>query len=102
MNKRIKDITTGGVEVTGVQLYALNVAPEDGRILSATKDQYGAEGQPRVDHLPDDDISDYKYIDGEYVYDPLPKPPEPEPVPEYATYDELAAAIKEGVNSYGE
>ena len=32
-----------------------------------------------VDVLPDGDISDYKYIDGEYVYDPLPEP-EPQPV----------------------
>ena len=84
------------------KIYALNLAPEDSRILSATEDKYGAEGQPRVDHLPDDDISDYKYIDGEFVYDPLPKPPEPEPAPEYVTYDELAKAIREGVNSYGE
>jgi hypothetical protein len=84
-------------------MYALNLDPEDNRVLSATKDKYGAEGQPRVDHLPDDDISDYRFIDGEFVYDPLPKPPEPEPEPamQYVTYDELAEAIKEGVNSYG-
>lgn len=89
-------------------MYALNL-DNDGRILSATKDQYGAEEQPRVTELPtgetteEKDISNYKYVDGEYVYDPLPKPPEPEPEPsgEYVTYDELAAAIKEGVDSYG-
>lgn len=83
-------------------LYALNL-DDDGRILSATYDQYGAEGQPRVETLPEGNIPDYKYIDGEYVYDPLPQPesPEPEPTPEYVTYDELAAAIREGVNSYG-
>ena len=85
-------------------MYALN-QNEDGRILSATLDKYGAEGQPRVDHLPEDDISDYKYIDGKFVFDPLPKPPEPEPEPTPSgtgdvSYDELAAAIKEGVNSY--
>lgn len=83
------------------KIYALNLAPEDSRILSATEDKYGAEGQPRVTELPEDDISDYKYIDGEFVYDPLPKPPEPAPV-EYVTYEELASAIREGVNSYGE
>lgn len=82
------------------KLYALNLA-EDGRVLSATEDQYGAEGQPRVETLPEDDIYDYKYIDGEFVYDPLPAPPEPEPAPEYVTYDELAEAIREGVNRYG-
>lgn len=102
MNKRIKNITTGGAEVTGVKLYALNIDPEN-RVLSVTEDQYGAEGQPRVDHLPDDDISDYRFVDGEFVYDPLPKPPEPEPSGgDYVTYDELAEAIREGVNSYGE
>ena len=100
MNKRIKNITTGGAEVTGVKLYALNIDPEN-RVLSATEDQYGAEGQPRVETLPEDDIYDYKYIDGEFVYDPLPAPPEPEPAPEYVTYDELAEAMREGVNRYG-
>lgn len=84
------------------KIYALNLDPEDNRILSATEDKYGAEGQPRVDHLPDDDISDYRFVDGEFVYDPLPKPPEPEPSgSDYITYDELAEAIREGVNSYG-
>ena len=89
------------------KLYALNLA-KDGRVLSATKDQYGAEGQPRVESLPsgetpdENDISNYRYIGGEYIYDPLPQPEPPEPAPEYATYDELAKAIREGVNSYGQ
>ena len=90
-------------------MYALNL-DTDGRILSATYEKYAAEGMPVVDSLPtgetteENDISNYKYIDGEYVYDPLPKPPEPEPEPggsDYVTYDELAAAIREGVNSFG-
>mgnify|MGYP000763538360 CR=1 FL=1 len=99
MSEKTKDIK---VEVIDKKIYALNLDPEDSRVLSATEDKYGAEGQPRVDHLPDDDISDYRFIDGEFVYDPLPKPPEPEPASEYVTYDELAKAIQEGVNSYGE
>ena len=89
-------------------LYALNLG-EDGRILSATKDQYGAEGQPRVETLPtgetaeEKDITNWLYVDGQYQYDPLPQPepPEPQPQGEYVTYDELAEAIREGVNSYG-
>lgn len=88
------------MEAEEMKIYALNIDPKDGRVLSATEGKYGAEGQPRVDHLPDDDISDYRYVDNEFIFDPLPKPPEPEPV-EYVTYDELAAAIREGVNSYG-
>lgn len=87
-------------------MYALNL-DTDGRILSATYEKYAAEGMPVVDSLPtgetteENDISNYKYIDGEFVYDPLPKPPEPESPAEPVTYDELAAAIREGVNSYG-
>lgn len=82
--------------------YALNL-DEDGRILSATYESYAVAGMPRVDTLPDGDITDYKYINSEYIYDPLPKPELPEPQSgDYATYDELAAAIREGVNSYGQ
>lgn len=89
--------------------YALNL-DEDGRILSATYETYAAPSMPLVEALPDGDITDYKYINNEYVYDPLPKPqpsdPDPGPDPTgsvtYATYDELAAAIREGVNSYGQ
>lgn len=63
--------------------YTLNL-DEDGRILSATEDQYGAEWQPRVTELPtgdtaeEKDISNYRYIDGGYVYNPLPQPEVPE------------------------
>lgn len=53
--------------------YALNLN-EDGRILSATYEAYAIAGMPIVETLPDGDITDYKYINNEYVYDPLPKP----------------------------
>lgn len=69
--------------------YALNL-DSDNRILSATYDQFAPASQPRVDELPEGDISDYKYIGGEYVYDPLPVPPEPEPQP---TADEILNAL---------
>ena len=59
-------------------MYALNL-DTDYRILSATFDEYAPEEQLRVEELPEGDISDYKYVDGEYVYDPLPDP-EPQPV----------------------
>ena len=70
--------------------YALNIDAETNRILSATYDKYGAEGQPRVTELPEGNIADYKYIDGEYVYDPLPEPPEPEPT---ETTDDVLNAL---------
>lgn len=61
--------------------YALNL-DETFRILSVTEEKYGAEGQPIVDELPEGDVSDYLYIDENYVYDPLPPPDEPEPSPD--------------------
>ena len=70
-------------------MYALNLN-ENNRILSATYDQYAPQSQPRVNSLPDGDINDYLYINGEYVYDPLPIPPEPEPE---ATADEILNAL---------
>lgn len=59
-------------------MYSLNLA-DDNRILSACICLEGFEYANIVDVLPDGNISDYKYIDGEYVYDPLPEP-EPQPV----------------------
>lgn len=59
-------------------MYALNLA-EDGRILSATYPKYAPANAVIVDVLPDGDISDYLYVDGQYVFDPLPDPEQPEP-----------------------
>ena len=101
-------------------MYALNLGT-GGRILSATFEEYATADMPKVDLLPTQestahgsdteqvigeggDITDYLYVDGKYTYDPLPKPevtePEPTPTTAYVSYDELAKAIQEGVNSY--
>ena len=55
--------------------YALNLA-EDRRILSATCEEFSPDDAVLVDELPDGNIADYLYLDGEYVYDPLPIPAE--------------------------
>ena len=83
--------------------YALNLA-EDNRILSAcvVLPSGNYEDMPFVDELPEGDITDYLYVDGRYVYDPLPEPEEPEPSPDpsgESVWDELDAAYQEGVNS---
>ena len=79
--------------------YALNLA-EDNRILSATYEKYAVDGMPIVETLPEGDISDYLYVNGEYIYNPLPIPePTPEPNPEMTVWDELDAAYQEGVES---
>lgn len=70
-------------------MYALNL-DKDGRILSACICLEGFEYTNIVDVLPEGDISNYKYIGGEYVYEPLP---EPEPQPEEPTTDDVLDAL---------
>ena len=50
--------------------YALNLS-EDSRILSATFEKYAPNNAVLVDNLPDGNISDYIYKDGEYIYSPI-------------------------------
>ena len=70
-------------------MYSLNL-DADNRILSACVCLDGFEYENIVDALPEGDISDYKYIGGEFVYDPLP---EPEPQPVEPTADEIIDAL---------
>lgn len=82
---------------------------EDNRIHSAWKvlPNGNYDGMPIVDKLPEGNLPDYLYINGKYVFDPLPKPEQPEPVEEPTVWDELDAAYQagytegyqEGVNS---
>lgn len=57
--------------------YALSLA-EDYRILSSTFEEYATDNAVIVDTLPDGDNYDYRYIDGEYIYDPIVVPEQPE------------------------
>lgn len=90
-------------------MYALQLDSEKRIESYTTPPEAAIRIDAEVEDLPDvkenEWLSDYKYIDGKYVYDPVPRPPDPEP-PEPSevgdvTYDELAQAIREGVNSYG-
>lgn len=67
-------------------MYALNL-DETNRILSITFEQYASPDNPIVETIPTDRVSDtatsqeldvhnYLYINGEYIYDPLPEPEE--------------------------
>ena len=55
-------------------MYVLNLS-EDNRILSTCIKLEGQDYNKTliVDTLPDGDITDYKYINKKYVYDPLPE-----------------------------
>ena len=70
-------------------IYALNLSQEN-RVLSVTYDRYAPRSQPRVDTLPEGNIADYLYINNEFVYNPLPVPPEPVPEP---TAEEILNAL---------
>ena len=51
--------------------YALNLA-EDGRVLSVTFEKYAPVNAVIVEELPEGDVSNYRYVDGEFIYDPIP------------------------------
>ena len=67
---------------------------EDNRIHSAWKVLHNGnyDGMPIVDTLPAGNIADYLYINGEYIYDPLPIPEEPE---SGVSQEERIAALEE-------
>ena len=78
-------------------MYVLNLNKKTNRILSAwtmlPNADYG--DMPIVEDLPPDveaeeeSITNYLYIDGEYVHDPEPKPEEPGPT----QFDVLEAQV---------
>ena len=58
-------------------MYALNLA-EDGRVLSVTYSKYAPEDAPRVEALPNGDVYEYRFVNGDFIHDPLPTPEQPE------------------------
>lgn len=52
-------------------MYAINI-DENNRILRTTFAEYAESDSILVDTLPEGDVHEYKYVDGEYVHDPLP------------------------------
>lgn len=67
---------------------------EDDRIHSAWRvlpnGNYG--NMPIVDSLPEGNLSDYRYVNDEYIYDPLPIPEQTDSKP---TQEERIAALEE-------
>lgn len=70
-------------------MYALSLEA-DKRIAFATDEEHAKEGMPLVATLPESDLYDYKYVDSEFIYDPLPQPEPPEPV---ETADDVLNAL---------
>ena len=73
---------------------ALNLS-EDKRVLSACEMIVGQnyKDMPKVTKLPNGDITEYKYINGEFVYDPLPVEPEEPVVEEPTQLDRIEAQV---------
>lgn len=71
-------------------MLVLNIDKETNRIISVMEVSKNAiyEDMIVVDTLPNGDITDYLYIDGEYIYSPLPKP---EPTPTITETERLEA-----------
>lgn len=74
-------------------MYALNLA-EDGRVLSVTLAKYASHNNAIVDSFPEDEVSNYRYVDGEFIYDPLPQPEQPEGVSLEKQVAELREALE--------
>ena len=55
------------------QKFALTLA-EDGRILQVTYERFANDKMVLVDEIPEGDTYEYRYVNGEYIHDPLPKP----------------------------
>lgn len=65
-------------------MYALNLDTEN-RILSVCECVEGMEYDIVIESFPDDNVRDYKYINGEFIHDPLPTP---EPTAQEPTVEE--------------
>ena len=80
-------------------MYVLKLA-EDGRILGILDSQYQTAQTPLIEDYPqevkDGNACDYRYVDGQWIYDPLPRPNGEGT--QFVTWAELETALKEGVN----
>lgn len=65
-------------------MYALNL-DTDNRILSVCECVEGMEYDIVAESFPNDNVRDYKYIDGNYIHDPEPKPDPPKSTAEEDT-----------------
>ena len=52
--------------------YAIELA-EDNRVVSVTYESYATEKMQIVDVIPEGDITEYRYENGEFIHDPLPQ-----------------------------
>ena len=68
------------------------ILDENSRIVSAVAQRYAPVDAVVVEELPDGDITEFLYVDGEYVYDPKPISPVTDPQP---TQEERIAQLEQ-------
>lgn len=51
------------------------------RVIGCQNTAIKYSGGPTVDALPGGNLADYLFVDGQFVYDPLPQPEPPTPEP---------------------
>ena len=73
------------------------ILKENNRIGSVYAEKFIPDGAIRVETVPEDDLWDYVYQDGKFIYDPLPVPEPSEPQP---TQEERIAALEAQLASY--
>jgi hypothetical protein len=74
--------------IRGLFMYGLTL-DKDNRVLAVGIYHQGfPDDVVVVETLPDGNHMDYLYVDGQYVYDPLPEPEQPE-----ATTDDVLNAL---------
>lgn len=71
--------------------YALNLG-NNGRILSVCVCIEGQTYENRVDSFPNGDVTEYRYVDGEFIHDPEPKP-DPQPTEPTVEEDTLSMLV---------
>lgn len=96
-DKQLVSCTQSGEDVAVVICdrydIVIDVGP-DNRITGVRYPKFADHGDTVVDKLPEGDPLDYKYVDGQFFYDPLPKPPEPEPEPDAPTLEERVEVLE--------
>ena len=72
------------------------ILDSDKRIINAPAQRYAPEDAIIVDILPEGNITDYQYINNEYIYNPLPK--EEDPVEPSPTLEDRVFVLENKVN----
>ncbi len=72
-----------------MEKYSLNLG-KDNRVLSVCPCLDGQTYENIVNSFPDGDVTEYRYVDGEFIHDPEPKP---EPTAQEPTVEELLNII---------